>query len=335
MQLAARRRLVRLQGTPAFPRWPLELGVSRLVRFFLRCLIMASDGADIEFKWFWPAPYSAALVLTHDVETAEGLRLAVELADLEEERGLRSSFNIVGDWYPIDAGIVGELRGRGFEIGLHGIHHDRSLFSSEAVFESQLPALQELGARLGAVGFRSPSTFREHTLLARLPFEYDCSVPHSDPYEPQPGGCCSIWPFFEGEVVEIPYTLPQDHTLFTLLRHRTPEVWIRQLGELEGLYGVIQAPTHPDPGYLGDAEKRAAYAEFLTIAAERDSLWKTLPCAVARWWRRRDAGTEERHERAQGRASLDEEKATMPGGGVTIEYAGRGNSERAADPHSR
>ena len=49
------------------------------------------------------------MILTHDVETAEGLRLAVEIADLKE-RGLRSSFN-VGGWYDVDPGVVGELVG--------------------------------------------------------------------------------------------------------------------------------------------------------------------------------------------------------------------------------
>ena len=85
--------------------------------------------------------YHAALILTHDVETGDGLRRALELADLEQERGFRSSFNVVAGDYPIDDGILRELTDRGFEIGLHGLHHDRSLFSSRAEFERQLPAL--------------------------------------------------------------------------------------------------------------------------------------------------------------------------------------------------
>src|SRR2546423_162900 len=34
LQLAARRRLVRSQGVPDFPAWPLDLSVSRLLRFY-------------------------------------------------------------------------------------------------------------------------------------------------------------------------------------------------------------------------------------------------------------------------------------------------------------
>src|SRR5262249_61920878 len=38
--------------------------------------------------------------------------------------------------------------------------------------------------------------------------------------------------------VELPYTLPQDHTLFTLLRQRTPETWLRQVDAIEERFGL-------------------------------------------------------------------------------------------------
>ena len=70
--------------------------------------------------------------------------------------------------------------------------------------------MRELSERFAAVRFRSPATHRVHAWLPELPIEYDCTIPHSDPYEPQPGGCCSLWPFFlGGSVVELPSTLPR------------------------------------------------------------------------------------------------------------------------------
>ncbi len=288
VQVRARRVLIRRQKDPEFPRWPLDESVSRLLRLYAKCLLLAAGRTELPFRWFWPKPYRAALVLTHDVESAEGLRLAVELADLEEERGLRSSFNVVADWYPIDWGIVRELQARGFEFGVHGVHHDRSMFSSRAAFESQQAAVREMAAKLGAVGFRSPATHRVIDWLADLPLAYDCSVPHSDPFEPQPGGCCSLWPFFLGDVVELPYTLPQDNTLFTLLGHRTVDLWGTQLERIESLSGLAQVLSHPDPGYLGDLSKRALYVEFLDLVRERSELWTPLPREAADWWRVRD-----------------------------------------------
>ena len=175
---------------------------------------------------------------------------------------------------------------------MHGITHDRSLFSSRAEFERQLPLLRDLADRLGAVGFRSPATHRVFDWLAELPVEYDCTIPHSDPYEPQPGGCCSLWPFFVGDVVELPYTLPQDHTLLTLLRHRSAAVWIDTARAIEDRFGLVQCLTHPDPGYVGDADKRAIYEEFLRAMAGREHMWRALPRDVAAWWRQRDAGAD-------------------------------------------
>jgi peptidoglycan/xylan/chitin deacetylase (PgdA/CDA1 family) len=286
--LAARRAFMRWTGLPDFPRWPLDESVVNLVALYALCLLAAVDQSELEFVWFWPGAFRAALMLTHDVESAEGLRLAVEIAGIEEERGFRSSFNIVGDEYPIDHGIVRELRDRGFEIGLHGLYHDRSLFSTRDEFERQLPGLRRAARELDAVGFRSPATHRVVDWLAELPVEYDGTMFHSDPYEPQPGGCCSLWPFRIGKLVELPYTLPQDHTLFTLLGQRSAETWLAQAEAIEARHGLIHCLSHPDPGYLGDPPKRRLYTEFLDALAGRPALWTALPREVADWWRQRE-----------------------------------------------
>jgi len=286
LQLAARRRLIRRQGVPDFPRWPRDTSVSSLLRFYAACLLRASGRDQGEFIWFWPEGKHAAVVLTHDVEKEGGIRLSLELADLEEACGFRSSFNF-GAWYDVDPGILRELRGRGFEVGMHGLTHDRMLFSSREAFEERLPGLAELAKRLGAVGFRSPATHRVFDWLAELPVEYDCTIPNSDPYEPLPGGCCSLWPFFIGSIVELPYTLPQDHTLLTLLGHRSPNLWLEQVAGIEREHGLVQCVSHPDRGYLGDPDKRAVYAEFLRGLGERENLWRALPRDAASWWRRR------------------------------------------------
>lgn len=290
--LAARRMLVRWKGLPDFPDWPLDDNVVQLVRFYALCLLAAADEKELEFRWFWPDRHRAALMLTHDVESADGLRLAVELADVEQERGFRSSFNVVGAQYPIDYGIVRELDERGFEIGLHGLHHDRSLFSSRREFERQLPSLRGAAVALGATGFRSPATHRVVDWLSELPVEYDTTMFHSDPYEPQPGGCCTLWPFHLGPIVELPYTLPQDHTLFTLLRERSVETWLRQVDAIEARFGLVHCLSHPDPGYLGDADKRAFYVEFLDAVGERHLVWRALPRDIAAWWRRRETAAD-------------------------------------------
>ena len=282
VQLTARRALIRRQGVPDVPDLAdrhKRLASARLLRRLLAsCGGTRSSGS---FRWFWPDDHHAAVILTHDVEGEEGIRLALELADLEEERGFRSSFNF-GAWYDIDPGILRELRDRGFEVGMHGLTHDRQLFASREAFDERLPGLAALARNSSAPsGFRSPATHRVFEWLADLPIEYDCTIPNSDPYEPLPGGCCSVWPFFIGPVVELPYTLPQDHTLLTLLGHRSPALWLQQAEKIEESYGLIQCVSHPDPGYLGDADKRSVYAEFLEGMAERPRVWRALPREVA------------------------------------------------------
>jgi hypothetical protein len=162
-----------------------------------------------------------------------------------------------------------------------------------------------LAERFGAVGFRSPATHRVFEWLAELPVDYDCTVPNSDPYEPQPGGCCSVWPFFVGSVVELPYTLPQDNTLLTLLGHRSPGLWLDQAAVIEREHGLIQCLSHPDRGYLGDGDKRAIYAEFLRGLADRRHLWRALPREVASWWRRRAFAEAGDDALGRGRVLLD------------------------------
>jgi peptidoglycan/xylan/chitin deacetylase (PgdA/CDA1 family) len=286
-QISGRRLLARRKRNLSFPIWPIEDGVLSLLSFYALCLLIARDEESLRFRWFWPHGHRAALILTHDVESGEGLKRMLEIADIEEERGFRSSFNIVASSYPIDHGFVRELKERGFEIGVHGLRHDRSLFASRAAFVRQLPALEEAVRKLGADGFRSPSTYRVYEWLAELPVLYDTSVPHSDPFEPQPGGCCTLWPYAIGDVIELPYTMSQDHTLFTLLGERSVDPWIRQVDAIEQRHGLIQCVSHPDPGYLGDADKRALYIELLDALSERTELWRPLPRDVALWWRRR------------------------------------------------
>jgi peptidoglycan/xylan/chitin deacetylase (PgdA/CDA1 family) len=289
--LAARRAYIRRAGSRSeFPDWPLDRSVENLLRFYAYCLLVRTGRAEAQFAWFWPDAFRAAVILTHDVESAEGLKLALELCEVEERRGLRSSFNVVGGDYPIDYGIVNEIRERGFEIGLHGLVHDRSLFSSRESFDEQLRRLEEASDRLGSVGFRSPATYRNPDWMQELPADYDSTFPHSDPYEPQPGGCSSIWPYFLGSLVELPYTMPQDHTVFTLLGEKTPTLWLEQMERLEQSFGLIELLSHPDRGYLGDRRKRVLYEQTLDVIAANDQLWKPLPKELASWWRRRDSG---------------------------------------------
>ena len=122
---------------------------------------------------------------------------------------------------------------------------------------------------------------------ALLGFEYDSSYPDTDPYEPQPGGCCTYLPFFNEEMVELPITLPQDHTVFTILGHAGSEVWLHKARAVRARGGMVLALTHPD--YAGDPRVRRAWQDLLEEFHGDPTVWHALPCEAAAWWRRRAA----------------------------------------------
>jgi hypothetical protein len=151
--------------------------------------------------------------------------------------------------------------------------------------------MHENAKRWGAVGFRSPATHRTWGLMPLLGFDYDSSYPDTDPFEPQGGGCCSWWPFFNGDLVELPITLPQDHTLFAILRRDDESAWVEKASLLRDRGGMSLLITHPD--YMLEPRFTALYGRFLEAFAGDDRMWHALPRDVSAWWRRRAASTVE------------------------------------------
>jgi hypothetical protein len=141
--------------------------------------------------------------------------------------------------------------------------------------------------RWQAAGFRSPATQRHWELMPLLGFDYDSSYTDTDPYEPQPGGCCTYWPYFNEDLVELPITLPQDHTLFSVLREADPDLWRKKARELSRRGGMVLVLAHPD--YADDPELLAAWEALLSEFAEDPTMWQALPREVATWWRHRAA----------------------------------------------
>ena len=118
----------------------------------------------------WPDGKKFALVLTHDVETAEGLDKCYQLAEIEERLGFRSSFNFVAGDYPVPVALRQYLTDRGFEIGVHGLHHDQNPFRSESIFKKQAIEINRYLKEWGSVGFRSPSMYHDLELLHHLEY---------------------------------------------------------------------------------------------------------------------------------------------------------------------
>jgi peptidoglycan/xylan/chitin deacetylase (PgdA/CDA1 family) len=266
-------------------RWPLD---PRYVNFLwetMKQLLCLVPQRELTIKSFWPQGASYALVLTHDIESNEGQKFVRAVADLEERLGFRSSFNFVPEGYPIDMDLVAELRRRGFEIGIHGLTHDGKLFNSHAKFEQCAERINGYLKDLGAVGFRAPLTIRHPEWMQALDLEYELSFFDTDPFEPIPGGTMSIWPFFLGRFVELPYTLVQDYTLTDVLNEETPNLWLEKVRFIRQYHGMALLNSHPD--YLQAPSRFNIYSKFLHALREKQDYWHALPREAATWWRQR------------------------------------------------
>jgi hypothetical protein len=154
--------------------------------------------------------------------------------------------------------------------------------------------------------------------MQSLAVEYDTSFFDTDPYEVMPGGTMSIWPFFLGHFVELPYTLVQDHTLLVILGERTPALWLQKADFIARSQGMVLVNSHPD--YLRKPAHLAVYEQFLGALTGRSDLWQALPREVARWWR----------DRADAQAQRSSTGWDVPGlPGATLTTAKRAVLEQA------
>ena len=286
VQLALRRRYATRQARREFPRWPIEPILVEHEHDELRRRLATSGAERLPMVGYWPEGRRFACALTHDVEGVEGVRNVRRVLDIERRHGFVSAWNFVAEWYPIEPGVFDEIRAAGGEIGLHAVKHDGKLFESREAFEAELPKIHRYLREWGAVGFRSPATHRNADWMHELGCLYDSSFPDTDPYEPQPGGCCSIFPFLLDGLVELPLTLVQDHTLWEILRERSIDAWVRKSEWIIANHGLIVLNVHPD--YLDSPERLALYEQFLVWLREQQGGWLALPRDVASWWRDRE-----------------------------------------------
>ena len=134
--------------------------------------------------------------------------------------------------------------------------------------------------------------------MPTLGFDYNSSYPDSDPFEPRGGGSCTWLPFFIGNMIEFPMTMPQDHTLFVILRQPDGQAWIDKAEFLRSRGGMVLMDTHPD--YLVDERILGAYRGLLERYADDETVWSALPADVSGWWRRRAGSRLGAHQRRMG-----------------------------------
>lgn len=223
-----------------FPKWPLDTTADDMTnKRGRRCLV----------------------VLTHDIDSQEAVDNIDKLIAIEKKHGVKSCINILANKY--DVSKFKNFERRGFEIGCHGWDHDGGkLLKNLFLIGKAKKKLKDFNIK----GFRSPSLVRNDELFKQVSkhFKYDSSVPNS--HYPMGSGCCSVFPFKKGKLLEIPITVPQDYHILDVLKFSNQEafkIWKYCFDEIIKRKGIICLIAHPESydfgGHLKLYEKIIRY----------------------------------------------------------------------------
>ena len=84
-----------------------------------------------------------------------------------------------------------------------------------------------------------------------------------------------------GKFIELPYTMPQDHTLFYIFKHKNINIWKKKAQWISQNKGVILTLTRPD--YLQE-QNNLLYRELLEYLKGIKNSWHCLPKQLAYYW---------------------------------------------------
>jgi peptidoglycan/xylan/chitin deacetylase (PgdA/CDA1 family) len=260
------------------------------LRFILVKAIERLLGKNIERKK-WKGANCCCLV-THDIDTAQGLGRASSVRKLEEKYNLQSTWYIPSKHYPLNSMIVQELANHG-EMGVHGAKHAGNLvrLSGPKLFSQLLEAKKHLEriSHHAIHGFRSPLLQHNSVLLdqlKRVGYAYDTSIPTWEPRHPQTMssfGIGTVFPLHLRGLMEIPVSIIQDHQLLYVLGLKPKEAlsqWLLSLKMITDIGGCSVLLSHPEYK-LFDSENLPLYEEFLNAATADKQIWFSTPNEIS------------------------------------------------------
>ena len=274
-----------------FPRWPVDCSVDNILGSLMMLALRASGEHRIPFIWFWPDAKSSCAIMTHDVETASGRDFCSTLMNVDDAYGIKSSFQVIPEQrYHISEEFLDSIRSRGFEIAVHDLNHDGHLYRNRAQFLLRAKKINAYLKQFRTGGFRAGALYRRQLWYDALKCSYDMSVPNTARFDPQSGGCCTVMPYFVGDVLAIPVTTIQDYTLFHILNDYSIDIWRHQTEEIMKKHGLMSFIVHPD--YITKERPRHVYElllDHLRELRQTQGVWGTTPGQLDRWWRQRAA----------------------------------------------
>jgi hypothetical protein len=251
---------------------------------------MKAKGVDtVPFVWFWPDGAQSCVAMTHDVETERGKAFCSELMDIDDSFGIKASIQVVPEGsYNVSAAFIKGIRDRGFDVNIQDLNHDGHLFRNREEFLVRAQRINEYGKAYEAKGFRAAVLYRNLDWYDALEFSFDMSVPNVAHLDPQRGGCCTVMPYFVGDILEIPLTTTQDYMLFHLLNDYSLDLWKAQTELIMEKNGLVSFIVHPD--YIIDKKAQGIYRDLLSFLRQlrgEKGIWVAIAGEIDHWWRAR------------------------------------------------
>ncbi len=211
--------------------------------------------------------------------------------------------------------LITDIVADGAEIGIHGyVHNDYRILSKDKQFIQTKQAISVFqNNQIPYQGFRNPYlgwTQESLAVYAALGIHYESNVAvlHDvvdlDAFSPLlrsgyakslklfQAAPCSIYalrPHFEGALLRIPTSIPDDEMLFDRLRITEQEVgriWSRVMQRVYDRGGLYTLNFHPERGVLC----KPALETLLSYARSRPlPVWVARIGDVAQWWKQRSA----------------------------------------------
>jgi peptidoglycan/xylan/chitin deacetylase (PgdA/CDA1 family) len=210
--------------------------------------------------------------------------------------------------------LIAELARHGTEIGIHGyVHNDYRLLNRSEQYEQTRQATSIFqGTRIPYQGFRNPYlgwTEESLQVFATLGFLYESNeavlhdvidLDHFSPllrggyekslalFQAIPCTPYTLRPHFEGRLLRIPTSIPDDEMLFDRLRITNPEevgrIWSQVMQRVYDVGGLYTLNLHPERGILC----KRALDVLLSYSRSRPlPVWLARLQDIALWWKER------------------------------------------------
>lgn len=247
--------------------------------------------------------------------------------------------------------LISEVAHAGAEIGIHGyVHNDYRFLNEEEQYTQTRKATEVFEhSQIPFRGFRNPYLGWNDASLrvfSRLGFLYESNeAVHHDVIESEhlpalirsgyekslrlfqaiPCDRYTLRPRFEGQLVRIPTSIPDDEMLFDRLRitdaRRVGQIWGEIMHRVYELGGIYTLNLHPERGVLC---KDALDILLATARQQHLPIWTARLDEVSQWWKERNEFrlqiTAEGEQRWQVQA-LCSERATLLARHVVVEEA--------------